>query len=263
MKKKLPYATIIVCTVIVVLYFAIYTVLTPFIRGRVIDAQTGKPVEDAWVIAIAGIDTRTIAGDVSSSYAISRHHLRTGKDGTFTIFPKMYFSIPTPFSFGNKSRELKITVHVKDGKRAETDLTKSWWKRILIVTVPVKHEVRDGREVSKELSSLTTYCIHGKSIPGYRYSNESCDSWELEYVLREYEVFIQQMKENKSNKNMETNLWLAYQQIALLYKMKGDYPSAISIYEHLKKTDEEKGSTMWIKEYNDEIDDLRILMKNR
>lgn len=260
MKKKLPYATIIVCTVIVVLYFAIYTVLTPFIRGRVIDAQTGKPVEDAWVIAIAGIDTRTIAGDVGSSYAISRHHLRTGKDGIFTIFPKMYFSIPTPFSFGNKSRELKITVRVKDGKRAETDLTKSWWKRILIVTVPVKDEVRDESEVSKELSTISGYCTTGMYFPIYRAGSELCDDWEMEYIILENNKFLKQTSK-LVNTDQKVNYSSTLYRLALLYKRKNEIKKALDLFKAVKDFDSNLGLEWRLNEYKEHIEELERRLK--
>ena len=41
-------------------YFLVYTVLTPFIRGVVVDATTKKPVGNAWVVVAARITAFTI-----------------------------------------------------------------------------------------------------------------------------------------------------------------------------------------------------------
>ena len=134
--------------IIVLIYLGIYTVLTPFIRGVVVDETTKQPVENAWVMATASIGTRTIAGDVGGTYAISRRHLRTGKDGVFYIFPKLYPSIPTPYTFGNMKKSLNLTVRVMDGKRAEVNLTSEWWKRVIFFTVSVKKDERNFEELT-------------------------------------------------------------------------------------------------------------------
>ena len=146
--KKRNKAILVILGIIVVIYLGVYTVLTPFIRGVVVDETTKQPVENAWVMATASIGTRTVAGDVGGTFLISRPHLRTGKNGVFYIFPKLYPSIPTPFTFGNMKKRLHITVRVMDGKRSEMDLSGDWWKKLLFVTSAVKDIRRSAEERS-------------------------------------------------------------------------------------------------------------------
>src|SRR5690606_38772736 len=128
---------LVILGVVGALYLAVYTVLTPFIRGVVIDAETKEPVADAWVMVTASIGTRTVAGDVAGTFIISRPHLRTGKNGVFYVFPKLFPTIPTPFTFGNIKKRLEATVRVMDGRRAEVNLSKDWWKRVFVVKMVV------------------------------------------------------------------------------------------------------------------------------
>ena len=51
--KKRNKAILVILGIIVVIYLGVYTVLTPFIRGVVVDETTKQPVENAWVMATA------------------------------------------------------------------------------------------------------------------------------------------------------------------------------------------------------------------
>ena len=55
---------------------------TPEIRGVVLDEETKKPVEGAWITATLGIKTKTVAGDTYNYLSVDSPHTRTDKDGT-------------------------------------------------------------------------------------------------------------------------------------------------------------------------------------
>ena len=245
--------------IIVLIYLGIYTVLTPFIRGVVVDETTKQPVENAWVMATASIGTRTIAGDVGGTYAISRRHLRTGKDGVFYIFPKLYPSIPTPYTFGNMKKSLNIIVRVMDGRRAEVNLTKSWWKRVIFATVPVIKAGRTEEQLHYDLSYLIGYCVNGMRIRG---NVEVCDMWELEYTIAEHERYIKALEKDASKKT-EASLWWNRKNLAYLYMRKGEYKKALDIFIILKEQDTKRGSRMWLFEYETQIDKLRSRLKEK
>jgi hypothetical protein len=73
---------------------------TPEIKGTVLDAQTKKPVEGAWIRATIEIDTKTVAGDVSSSLSIDKPHTRTDEHGIFIIPSRTLISRGSPWDSG-------------------------------------------------------------------------------------------------------------------------------------------------------------------
>ena len=58
MKKPVKFA-IMTLAAIIVLYLIFFSVITPYIRGVVIDKETKKPLENAWIMAVAGTTTRS------------------------------------------------------------------------------------------------------------------------------------------------------------------------------------------------------------
>jgi len=245
--------------IIAFLYLGVYTVLTPFIRGVVVDDTTKQPVENAWVMATASIASRTVAGDVGGTYAISRRHLRTGKDGVFYIFPKLYLSFPTPYTFGTMKKNLNLTVRVMDGKRAEPNLTNDWWKRFILITVPVLKAGRTEEQLHYDLSYLSGYCVNGMRIQG---NVEVCDMWELEYTIAEHERYIKALEKDASKKT-EASLWWNRKNLAYLYIRKNEYRKALDIFITLKEQDTKRGSRMWLFEYEAQIDKLRSILKEK
>lgn len=222
--------------VIIFIYLAIYTVLTPFIRGVVVDEITKRPVENAWVMATATIATRTIAGDVGGTYLISRPHLRTGKDGVFYIFPKLYPSIPTPFTFGNMKKRLIIAVRVMDGKRAEVNLSEGWWRRFFFEFIPVKFVVRKEDDIYMELATLTGYCTAGGFGLLQMNRSEKCDSWELEYTITQYEKLLTELNQpnNVRQKIMYSG---ALRVLSNLYLKKEKYEKALQLLKTARDFD--------------------------
>ena len=246
--------------IIVLIYLGIYTVLTPFIRGVVVDETTKQPVENAWVMATASIGTRTIAGDVGGTYAISRRHLRTGKDGVFYIFPKLYPSIPTPYTFGNMKKSLNLTVRVMDGKRAEVNLTSEWWKRVIFFTVSVKKDERNFEELRLELTNLFTYCTDGLFFPIYRYGSQICDAWELDYTIVMYENLIIKLGEPRNTKQDAFYVGVMGG-LANLYERRGDYKKALEALTTIR--DVEKKYKSDLSRYQQRIDAFEEKLKKK
>jgi hypothetical protein len=52
--KKPVKSSIMALAAIIVLYLIFFSVITPYIRGVVIDKETKKPAGNAWVMATAG-----------------------------------------------------------------------------------------------------------------------------------------------------------------------------------------------------------------
>lgn len=219
---------VILCIIgiIAFIYLGVYTVLTPFIRGVVVDETTKQPVENAWVMATATIGTRTIAGDTGGTFLISRPHLRTGKNGVFYIFPKLYLSIPTPYTFGNIKKNLNITLRIMDGKRGEANLTKNWWKKFLFEVISVKFVDRKEDDIYKELASLRGYCTAGGFGLLQVNRSDRCDNWELEYTIVEHERALKKISQPK-----DVFESIAYSGIlralSRLYQQKSDYVKAL------------------------------------
>jgi len=244
--------------IIAFLYLGVYTVLTPFIRGVVVDETTKQPVENAWVMATASIGSRTVAGDVGGARAISHRHLRTGKDGVFYIFPKLYLSFPTPFTFGTMKKNLNLTVRVMDGKRAEVNLTNDWWKRFIFMTVHTKQDERNFEELRSELRNLFTYCKDGLFFPVYRYGSQICDAWELDYTIVVHENLIKKLD---APRNTKQDAFYAGAMGALvnLYERKGDYKKALEAL--ITARDVEKKYKSDLSRYQQTIDVIEEKLK--
>lgn len=246
--------------IIAFLYLGVYTVLTPFIRGVVVDETTKQPVENAWVMATASIGTRTIAGDVGGARAISRRHLRTGKDGVFYIFPKLYLSFPTPYTFGTMKKRLNLTVRVMDGKRAEVNLTNDWWKRVIFIAVSVKQDERNFEELRSELTNLFTYCTDGLFFPVYRYGSQTCDAWELDYTIVMHENLIKKLGEPRNTKQ-DAFYAGVMGGLANLYERRGDYKKALEALTTIR--DIEKKYKSDLSRYHQRIDAVEEKLKRK
>lgn len=246
--------------VVVFIYLAVYTVLTPFIRGVVIDETTGQPVESAWVMATASIGTRTIAGDVGGTFLISRPHLRTGKDGVFYIFPKLYPTIPTPFTFGNEKKRLNVIIRVMDGKRAEVDLTKNWWMRVLFAVTSVKFVDRKEDDIYGELAAISGYCTAGGF--GFLQMNrsEKCDSWELDYAIEDHERYLEKIFAT-ANISQQVHYSTTLYRLSLLYERKNDFKKALELIKKVQNYDLKQGLSLNLKKYDGRIIELENKLK--
>ena len=246
--------------VIAFLYLGVYTVLTPFIRGVVVDEATKQPVENAWVMATASIGSRTIAGDVGGTYAISRRHLRTGKDGVFYIFPKLYLSFPTPYTFGTMKKRLNLTVRVMDGKRAEVNLSKYWWVRLLFATIPVKQIERTDETINNELRILYRYCIDGKYFPISSKGSERCDAWELDYTIAEHERVLKKISQSKDVYQKITYSGIL-RVLSRLHQQKSDYRKALEYLITARDFDLQQRHSSSLHNYDIRIKELQDILR--
>ena len=191
---------------IIVLYLIFFSVITPYIRGVVIDKETKKPLENAWIMAVAGTTSLTVAGDVSSYHLITRPHTRTDKDGRFSIPPRIFFSFPPPLTFGMSTFELRIDIYapggkrgaveVIDGKRAipspvsqDEEATITAWpivrKVAVNVLIPVKNISMTQEQTKEELGWLGRYCDSGRYYFARPFVEGGCDNFEADYVISE------------------------------------------------------------------------------
>jgi hypothetical protein len=95
---------------------------TPEIRGVVVDAETKKPVEGAWISSTLSIKTKTIGGDVSSYLSVDPPHTRTDKEGKFVIPAKKFKAPPFPVGFGTKAESFGIGASTIDDKAGDISL---------------------------------------------------------------------------------------------------------------------------------------------
>jgi hypothetical protein len=275
--KKFIKSSIVALALIIVAYLVFFSAITPYIRGVVIDKETKKPVENAWVMAVAGTTTLTVAGDVSSYHLITRPHTRTDKNGRFSIPPRMFFSFPPPLTFGMYKSELQIDIYAPGGKRGAVDVIEvkraipnpvpqdeeasiSAWPIVknafLSVFVPVKNISMTQEQIKKELGWLGTYCDSGRYYFARPFIEGGCDSWELGYLIDKVEL-LQAKLTNPKNASEIAEHSNGLQMLAYLYKRKGDYRKALELYLALYEFDTKHGMKMELKNYKKEIEDLR------
>jgi hypothetical protein len=260
--KKILVKIAIACGVIVVGYFVFFSTVTPSIRGVVIDAETKKPIENAWVIVTVNSSTATIAGDVGNTDFLSRPHLRTDKEGRFTISRRLYIAGLPPLGFQSTASRLRAVVRAANGRRAEVDLSKDLKKWSLNATIPVTHQERKGEERFRELQDLYHYCIEGAfllvgaPVPG------GCDKWELDYTIKELEKYIRE-NDMPITAHQETYLSGTLQYVAVLYERKGNPEKALRTFEDVRLFDLKRGVDSRIKEYDQQIHDLEERLKTK
>jgi hypothetical protein len=258
MRRSVKY-TIVVAAIIgglVGLYFIFGYVRTPVIHGTVLDAETKHPVENAWVTATLSLKVATIQGDVHVHPSIAPPHLRTNKEGKF-IIPRKSFRQPLPpLGFGMDVEGCRVSVETTDDRQGEVNPLPSLWKWWAEVTIYVKPTTMTEGQYDSYLQSLYRYCIMGRSgveVPAVR---EGCDAWELDYAIAKHERFIKKL-ERLEAVDQKTYQWGTRRNIAYLYKQRGDYEKALSTFEELKKSDEKRGSKMWLTEFNTQIKELQ------
>jgi hypothetical protein len=261
--KKPPSKTTIIFSVLLFLYLAFYTVATPYIKGIVVDATTRKPVENAWVMVSVGLVGSSPAGGVGSTHAISSPHTRTDRNGVFTVRPRMFFTapVPPPLSFGAYGGDLTVMVRVADGRRAEVKTKAYHWIWPLSVTIPVKYEERKIEDTRDELSKLSGYCIGGMYFPIHS-PGASCDEWEINFVIGEYEKLIKSFTNLQESDQREYYPSALYS-LALLHRKKGDYQKALDLVEKAKRFDLEKHISWDIAKYNRQIKELEAKLKEK
>lgn len=230
---------------------------TPEMRGVVLDEKTGQPVENAWITSTLSLKTKTIQGDVHSYQAVDPPHTRTDKNGRFVIPARKFKTPPFPVGLGTEVESLSINAStiddrsggfaVKDYEKPQLDLT--------VYVSPWKKGLEDDREYSSYLQSLYKYCTTGRFGIEAPRGVQGCDAWELDLAIAQHEGFVKRLGEAKTG-DQQTSLWGTRKQLAYLYGRKGEYKKALDIFIALKSSDERRGSKMWLKEYETQINEL-------
>jgi hypothetical protein len=277
--KKSVKTTIITLVVIITLYLVFFSVITPYIRGVIIDKETKKPVENAWVMAVAGTTVLTVAGDVSSYRLLTRPHTRTDKNGHFTIPPRIYFSFPPPMTFGMSTFELRIDIYAPGGKRGavevieakraipnsvsqdEEGIIKTWpivRKMAVNVLIPVKNVSMTQSQTTEELGWLSTYCNTGRYYFARPFVERGCDSFEADYVISELLKVVESIG-TLQNINIDQRTYYAGALASLgrLYKKKGDYRKAIGYFVAVRDFDKKRNVDINLRIYDKHIKELK------
>jgi len=276
MKKPVKFA-IMTLAAIIVLYLFFFSVITPCIRGVVVDKETKKPLENAWIMAVAGTTTLTVAGDVSSYHLITRPHTRTDKNGRFSIPPRIFFSFPPPLTFGMSKFELRIDIYATGGKRGvvevidvkraipspvpqDEEATITAWpivKRMYVaVLVPVRIIFMTQSQTTEELGWLSTYCNTGRYYFARPFVKGGCDSFEADYVINELLKIVESIR-TPQNINQRTYYSGALASLGRLYKTKGDYQKAIDYFTAVRDFDAKRNVDINLRLYDTHIKELK------
>lgn len=262
MRKSVKY-TIIAAGIIgglLGLYFVFGYIRTPLIYGTVLDAQTNRPVENAWVTGTLSLKVYTIQGDVHVHPSITPPHLRSNKEGKF-IIPRTSFRHPLPpLGFGMSVEGGRVSAETIDDKRGEANLLPSFWKWWAEVTIYVTPTRMTEGEYSAYLRSLSDYCLTGRSGVEVPLVREKCDAWELEYAIKKHENFIAKL-DNPESGEKRTYFKGALYQLAYLLEMKGDLKKALYIFRSLREHDKKHNISYLLNEYERKINELQEKLK--
>jgi hypothetical protein len=275
--KKSVKTTIITLVVIITLYLIFFSVITPYIRGVVIDKETKKPLENAWIMAVAGTTSLTVAGDVSSYHLITRPHTRTDKDGRFSIAPRIFFSFPPPLTFGMSKFELRIDIYAPGGKRGAVEVIEAKraipkpvsqdedteikaWPVLRNVTVSlfvlVKNVSMIQSQTTEELGWLATYCNTGRYYFARPFVEGGCDNFEADYVISELLKVVESIG-TLQNIDQRTYYAGALASLGRLYKKKGDYRKAIGYFVAVRDFDKKRNVDINLRIYDKHIKELK------
>lgn len=245
---------------------------TPEIRGVVLDEETKQPVEGAWVTATLGIKTKTVGGDVHSYLSVDEPHTRTDKNGRFIIFSKGFKKPSFPVGFGTDIETFGVGASAVDDRGGDVDLKNLLGKDKADVTIYVKPEERTESEYFSHLQALYNYCLTGRFFVEVPAVEGGCDAWELDYVIRKHEQYLEKYKNPKMIENPPYGIskWdkihkysAVLKNLAYLYKKKGDYKKALILFKEVKGFDERHGSSFPVKEYESHMKELEQLLKEK
>lgn len=258
------------------------SIRTPTIHGMVLDAETKEPVEGAWVTADVEIETNTVAGTVTTVWSVAPPHLRTGKDGRFVIPSKRIKKSLPPRGFGTKVKSLGVSAHTADWRGGGLELKEKAGNRKTEVTILIKSAVKEDEKqviayqnegITKEralelieleyfatLQSLYTYCRTGRLGVARPSVKDGCDAWELDYVITKHEWFLERLGEPK-NIDQRVHYRGTMSQLGYLYRRKGDYKKALSIFKTVLAYDKKTKMDLNFREYERQIKELEGLLK--
>jgi hypothetical protein len=216
----------------------------PAVKGVVIDKETGKPVEGAWVAAVLVTSSRTIAGSVPYKFYIES--MTTGSDGRFEMSRKSYSKPPFPIAIGSWVKDVKIfasaVVQREDGDiymdkilRVEKEDFQKFKKEGVVVDIESSEGwafyLRDSMELrSYKGDGRIFHCI-GADVPKEKRIEEVND-----ILIRAYESFLKRYYVDPYAEGVKGRYRVkvqgAHEYLGTLYLQKDDFKRAI---EYLSK----------------------------
>ncbi len=256
--------TIIVAVVLLMSTLAGCKLRTPEIRGVVLDAETGEPVEGAWISSTLTVKTKTVGGDVHSYLSVGQPHTRTDKEGRFIIPSKKFKKPPFPIGFGTEVESFSVNANTIDDKSGGFYLKREEYIgkkqiEVVIYVKPWKKGLTDEREYNSYIRALYNYCLTGRFGIEVPPVEGGCDEWELDFAIAKHERFLKRLGEPKTM-DQRTYYTGTMRRLAYLYKKKGDYKKAIETFKKVKEFKEKRGSKLWIKEFEFQINELQRLL---
>ncbi|MFH1702034.1 MAG: hypothetical protein ABIB41_01210 [Nitrospirota bacterium] len=192
---------------------------TPDIKGVVLDAETGKPIEGAYVIASWGRIYSGPGGQVGGK-DFKRIRSQTNKDGAFTIPAYTVINwVPWPFGQGG-SFFMAIYTHGYKHKKFTFDETSQF-------QIPkhdeFKKKKQDGTIIFKldEMKDPDTFDKNGDEIYGLVKE-------DLSYKLIDYQLFVSKFPMDKRVPGYRLSIGSIYEEI-------GDYEKALMEYKKIIK----------------------------
>jgi tetratricopeptide (TPR) repeat protein len=187
------------------------TLKTPEIKGVVLDAETGKPIEGAriyakWQKIVSGPGGQTSGGIAKEL------RLKTKEDGTFVISPyRLVNFIPHPFGQGGA---FYMIVYAHDYKY------KSFSFHEIENFDNPKYEEFQKKLTENKLMLKLAKIKNPESFIENRGDIYSYVDVDQDYIFEEDKLFVEKFGKQKWNKNIQYELAEAYYRI-------GDYKSAM------------------------------------
>lgn len=233
---------------------------TPEVRGLVLDAETKKPIEGAWVTATLEVYSKTVGGEVHQSFFVGKTW--TDKEGKFVISPKEITMPSFPLSLRNKSGSLNVAAraissngYISDGVALTKIKNKTEVQ--LYLTSP-----KDEDHYFSAVQGLFLYISTGRvgvSTPPVP-ENERKEVFNIAIGLSESYLRTYSKPKTSDERSKYASVLRI---LGDLYKRKGFYQNAIDIYIKLKKFDYDRGLDGRLKEYDMQIKELEELIQKR
>ncbi len=227
----------LLCGLILMIGLSACEVKTPEIHGLVLDAETKQPVEGAWIRAVVGVKTKTVAGDVGRFIGLHQPHTRTDKDGKFLIPSRSIKKPPFPVSFGTEVEDIVIAAHTVDDRIGSVTLEGDEFRKFLKkskadVTLYSKFEQWKEEEYFSHLQTLYDYCFTGRYGIEMPPVEGGCDEWELNYAIFKHEKYLQKFPLTEITRSHNS---IILEQLGRLYEKKGDLRKAITYLQKAKE----------------------------
>ena len=217
----------------------------------ILDAETKKPIEKAWVTATLEVYNKTVAGEVHQSLFVGKTW--TDKEGKFVLPSKEFRKPSFPVSFGSKVESLNIGAkaisargYISEGIGLK-ELNKE--DKVALYLKPPKDEAY----YRSALGGLYDYILSGRlgdAVPPAS-ENERLDILDL--AIQAYEKFIEKYGDSSN----------VLKDLGYLYKKHGDYRKSLEIFRRVKAFDEKHGINLWEKEYEVQINELQQKIKGK